>query len=307
MKKFLLLLIVFFPVLSYARDLNISYVKTPFNLQSIIMKNKNILEDELKPLGTSLKWHEINSGAIQAQAMASHSLDVAGVMNSTSIQIAASEGNPLKIVAAVSVPTKQFAIVAAKNGPKNMADLKGKTVAGPKGTVLHQLLAKALKQENLSTDDIKFVQMDIPKAYAALVSGKADAALLAANAVIKAEQHGCKVLTTAEGLVKPKLAIASSEDFIKNNKNLVDAVISAHNKSWEWIKANHDEAIAIAAKELGISISDAELLFSQTGFKQKFNKEDVKSMEEDQKFMLENGMIRNSVNPFDIVLSTAIE
>ncbi len=176
--------------------LNISYVKSPFNLQSIVMKKQGLLEKELEPLGVSVVWHEIDSGAQQAQAMAAGSLDVGGVMNTTSIQMARGEGNPIKIVAGVSRPTGVFAIVAAKNGVGDIKSLKGKIVAGPKGTVLHQILVAALAREGMSIDDVQFIQMDIPKAFAALESGRADAALLAANTVVKAQEAGGRILAT---------------------------------------------------------------------------------------------------------------
>ena len=111
--------------------LNISYVKSPFNLQSIVMKRQGLLEKELEPLGAKVVWHEITSGAQQAQAMAAGSLDVGGVMNTTSIQMARGEGNPIKIVAGVSRPTGVFAIVGKKGGVADVKSLKGKIVAGP--------------------------------------------------------------------------------------------------------------------------------------------------------------------------------
>ena len=64
--------------------LRICYVKSPFNLQHIVMKERGILEKHMEKLGVSVKWYDINSGATQAQAMASGDLDVSGVMNSTS-------------------------------------------------------------------------------------------------------------------------------------------------------------------------------------------------------------------------------
>ncbi|WP_140412300.1 ABC transporter substrate-binding protein, partial [Escherichia coli] len=92
------------------------------------------------------------------------------------------------IIAGVSRPTDTFAIVGAKNGVNSIAGLKGKKIAGPKGTVLHQTLVAALVKNGLSMNDVQFVQMDLPQAFAALQSSQVDAALLAATMVIKAEQ-----------------------------------------------------------------------------------------------------------------------
>lgn len=287
--------------------LNISYVKSPFNLQSIVMKRLGLLEKELEPLGVKVVWHEIDSGAQQAQAMAAGSLDVGGVMNTTSIQMARGEGNPIKIVAGVSRPTGVFAIVAGKDGVVDIRGLKGKIVAGPKGTVLHQILVAALAKEGMSINDVQFIQMDIPKAFAALESGRADAALLAANMVVKAQASGGRVIATADGLAVPKLAVAASESFIKNHPDRLAALLRAHDAAAAWIAANHDQAIAMGAEEQGMDIPTAEKLFAWSHFTQRFNQADLDSMNDDLDFMLVNGMMRNKVDPKDVVLPCALE
>ncbi|MCH5277702.1 MAG: ABC transporter substrate-binding protein [Desulfovibrionaceae bacterium] len=287
--------------------LNISYVKAPFNLQSIVMKRLGLLEKELEPLGVTVEWHEITSGAQQAQAMAAGSLDVAGVMNTTSIQMARGEGNPIKIVAAVSRPVGVFAIVGAKDGVTDIPGLKGKIVAGPKGTVLHQILVAALAREGMSIHDVQFIQMDIPKAFAALESGRADAALLAANMVVNALSAGGTVIASAEGLAVPKLAVAASESFIDQYPDRLAAVLRAHDKAAAWIAEHHDEAIAMGAEEQGVDIPAAEKLFGWSHFTQRFNQADLDSMNDDLAFMLDNGMMRNRVDPRDIVTPGAME
>ena len=55
-------------------------------------------------------------------------------------------------------------------------DLKGKKVAGPKGTALHQILVAALNSKGMNINDVEFLQMDLPKAQAALLGGHVDAA-----------------------------------------------------------------------------------------------------------------------------------
>ena len=292
---------------SAAEALNISFVKAPFNLQVIVMKELGLLEKELKPLGVDVVWHEITSGAQQARAMAAGSLDVSSVMNTTSIQMANGEGNAVKVVAGVSRPVDLFGVVGAKDGAADIKSLKGKIVAGPKGTVLHQLLVAALAKEGMNINDVQFIQMDIGKAFAALQSGQVDAALLSAASLLKAEQAGCKVLTTAKGLVTPKLGVAASDSFVKKHPERLAAVIKAHDDAWAWIEANHDRAIEMGAKEQKIDVASAEKMFQRSHFTQVFNEADLASMDEDLEFMLANDMMRNRVNPKDIVLPQAVK
>lgn len=295
--------------LAHADDktLDISYVKSPFNLQMIVMKEHNLLEKQAELLGLNVEWHEITSGAKQAQALASGDLDVAGVMNTSSVLMANGEGNPVIIIAGVSRPTDTFAIVGAKNGVDSITGLKGKKVAGPKGTVLHQTLVAALVKNGLSMNDIQFVQMDLPQAFAALQSGQVDAALLAATMVIKAEQEGAKVLTTANGLVVPKLVMASSDKVVKNHPDWIKAVIDAHDEANAWIEKNQAEAISLGAKVQGISSEDAQKLYNWSHFTQRMNQGDIISMKEDIQFMIKNDMMRNDIDVNSIVLPLAME
>ena len=125
-------------------EINISYVKAPFNLQSMVMREHKLLEKEFAADGIKINWHSINSGAQQAQAMAAGALDIGGVMNTTSVLLANAGGNPVKIAAGVSRPAQTFAIVTRPGLKLSIEQLRGKKIAGPRGTVLHQLLVAAL-------------------------------------------------------------------------------------------------------------------------------------------------------------------
>lgn len=286
---------------AWGETLKISYVKSPFNLQMMVMKEQQLLEKAMQPLGVDVEWLEITSGAKQAQALASGDLDIAGVMNTTSVIMANGEGNPVKIVAGVARPTDVFAIVGAKDGAKTITELKGKTVAGPKGTVLHQLLVAALANEGMSMNDIKFMQMDIPQAYAALQSGRVDAALLAANFVINAQNEDATVITTATGIVEPVLVMATSNTFLEKHPDRVKAAVAAHDEAWQWIESNPKEAVELGAKLQNISIEDAQKLYEWSHFTQRLDESDLQSMQKDMEFMLDNGMMRNHIDIKPIV------
>lgn len=310
MKKIFALLLsmgLFAQTLGKDNTLDISYVKSPFNLQLMVMKHQQLLEKAFAKEGIEVRWHEITSGSKQAQAIASGDLDIGGVMNSTSVLLANSAGNPIKIIAGVSRPTDTFALVAAKNGPQTIANLKGKTVAGPKGTVLHQLLVAALAKENLTINDVKFLQMGIPAAFSALQSGKIDAALLAASTVVAAKKEGLAIITTADGLVVPKLVMTTGQSVIDEHPQWIDLVVNSHDKAWQWINSHTDEAIVLGAKLQDIAVEDAKMLFDWAHFTQRFNQADIKSMQEDMYFLIDNHMMQNSVNISDLFEPGSIE
>ena len=249
-----------------ATDLNICYVKSPFNLQNIVMKENRMLEKEFAGSDVKVIWHEINSGAKQAQALAAGALDVSAVMNTASLLLAVGVGNDLVIATGAAHPNRVFALVGKKGHNYSVKDLKGKTVAGPRGTVLHQMLVAALKKEGMTMQDIQFVSMDPPKAYAALVGNSVDAALLAAGIVVKANDAGMKTITTAEGLVKPNLVMVARRAYAEEHPDLLKRVVAVHRKAHAWINENKEKALEMGAKAQGVSPEVAQKLFTGRRF-----------------------------------------
>lgn len=286
-------------------QINIAYVKDPFNLQNIVMKQHLSLEKEFQKDGIKINWVSINSGAQQAQAMAAGSLDVSAVMNTASLLMANGAGNKVLVATGVARPTQVFAVVGKAGQQMKIEDLKGKKVAGPKGTVLHQVLVAALKSKGMSINDVEFIQMDPGKAYAALMGKHVDAALLAASLIIKSNQAGAKTVVTADGLVNPLLVMAVSEKFAKENSALLERIVKVHRQTTKWIYENYDQAIAMGAKEAGVSLQDADKLAKWSHYFDVITDEDLQSLKSDQAFLLENNMMQNKVNTDQLVLPIA--
>lgn len=278
-----------------AMDLNICYVKSPFNLQNIVMKENRMLEKEFAGSDVKVIWHEINSGAKQAQALAAGALDVSAVMNTASLLLAVGVGNDLVIATGAAHPNRVFALVGKKGHNYSVKDLKGKTVAGPRGTVLHQMLVAALKKEGMTMQDIQFVSMDPPKAYAALVGNSVDAALLAAGLVVKANDAGMKTITTAEGLVKPNLVMVARRAYAEEHPDLLKRVVAVHRKAHAWINENKEKALEMGAKAQGVSPEVAQKLFDWSSFYDVLTEDDIRGMQEDKRFLIENGLMRTKM------------
>lgn len=278
-----------------ATDLNICYVKSPFNLQNIVMKENRMLENEFAGSDVKVIWHEINSGAKQAQALAAGALDVSAVMNTASLLLAVGVGNDLVIATGAAHPNRVFALVGKKGHNYSVKDLKGKTVAGPRGTVLHQMLVAALKKEGMTMQDIQFVSMDPPKAYAALVGNSVDAALLAAGLVVKANDADMKTITTAEGLVKPNLVMVARRAYAEEHPDLLKRVVAVHRKAHAWINENKEKALEMGAKAQGVSPEVAQKLFDWSSFYDVLTEDDIRGMQEDKRFLIENGLMRTKM------------
>lgn len=289
------------------KEINIVYVKAPFNLQNMVIKEHKLLEKAFAKDNVSIEWKTITSGAKQAQAMAAGAIDISAVMNTASLLMTNGAGNPVKIISGVSHPAETFAIVGKAGQKLDIKDLKGKKVAGPRGTVLHQLLIAALLKNGMKATDVEFISMDQPSTLSALTSGHIDAGLLAASGIIKAEKAGCEVITTAKDLVNVNLVMTAREKFIEDYPEAVEKVVKVQRQALEWINNNWDEAVAIGAKEHGISLEDAQKLAKWSNYYNALNENDIKGLAIDQEFLLDNQMMKQKVNVTELVTSFAKE
>ncbi|MGM0603928.1 MAG: NrtA/SsuA/CpmA family ABC transporter substrate-binding protein, partial [Bacillota bacterium] len=156
-------------------EINISYVKLPLNIPSIIEKKEKMFEKEFEKDGIEVNFPEITQGSKMTQAVAAGSLDFCNALGGTSLILAAANGVDIKMIGVYSRAPKAFTIMTKDENIKTAADLKGKKIVGPKGTILHQLLLAALVENNLSLKDVDFVNLGIAKGISALQAGSADA------------------------------------------------------------------------------------------------------------------------------------
>ncbi|POR00676.1 aliphatic sulfonate ABC transporter [Alkalispirochaeta sphaeroplastigenens] len=287
-------------------EINVSYVTSPFNLPIIVMREKGLLEEEFAPLGITVNWHEITSGAHQATALAAGSLDIASVINSTSVILSNAAGNEVIIASGFSRPRQTFGIMAGPDGPSSVAELRGARVAGPKGTVLHQILVSALDAHGMSEDDIEFFSMGLPQARMALLAGEVDAALQAASLIIRNQEAGYSLIATAEGYVVPKLVVGVRPRFLERHPDLVDRYRRVQERALAFIEAYPEEAIAIGAAEHEISLEDARKLFEWGDFTMHLSPDDLVSLVDDVEFLRAQGMIETGLDPRTFVNEAAL-
>lgn len=289
------------------KELNISYVKPPFVLQLLVMKDHKLLEKEFQADGIKINWHNMGTSPQAARAMGSGSLDIAGNMNTAALLMLNSEGLPVRVVTGTAHPTSNFAIVSKPGTELSVRDLKGKQVVGPKGTFLHQLLAAALEKEGMKESDVQFINTGIPKALSTILAGHADAAPVASSALIKANKAGAKTIINAERLVEPTLVMTTTKQFAEEHPDIVKRVDKVYAESLQWMKDHPAETAEMGAKEHGISIEDAKTLMERSHYFDKMTTKDLEDLKVNQKFLRDNGMMRNEVTVEELVLPVAME
>lgn len=285
-------------------ELTITHVTAPLNVPSIIQKNKNVFADEFSKNGKNveIKYAEITSGADQTQALASGDIDVLYAVGGTSVVLAAANGADIKILNMYSRSPEAFCMYSGDEVIQSAEDLRGKTVAGPVGTNLHQLLVAYLKEANMTIDDINYVNMSIPDAKAALDGGSIEVALLAGATAYQAKQQGYHLVTDGKGLTDAVIAVAVREDFYNDYKEELEVLKDAQASIINYINENHDETMEIVATELDLDKAAVEEMFAQYDFNIEITEEDYEAFQNVADFMYETEMIEQPIKTDELFI-----
>lgn len=285
-------------------DLTITHVTSPLNVPSIIQKANNVFANEFKANGkdVTINYADITSGADQTQALASGDVDVLYAVGGTSVISAAANGADIKILNMYSRSPEAFCMYSHDASIKSAEDLRGKTIAGPTGTNLHQLLVAYLEKAGMTIEDVNFVNMKIPEARAALETKDIDVALLAGPTAYQAQKDGYNLVTNGKGLTDAVIAVAVTEKFYNEHKEDLEIFKQAEANIIKYMNENHDEAMEIVAKELDLDKSAVEDMFKQYDFSIETTDADVKAFQNVADFMLKTGMIENEVKVEDLFI-----
>jgi NitT/TauT family transport system substrate-binding protein len=146
--------------------------------------------------------------------------------------------------------------ILARNSIPDIKSFKGKTIAVEVGGVSHFFLLQVLKEAGLSSNDVKLINVSPDAAAAAYSSGKVDIAVTYEPFLGKAKS------TQTDGRViydSSKMPTAITDlylfdsQFVAQNPQAITAFVKGIFKGLEFLKTNEQEALEIAAKQLGIT------------------------------------------------------
>ena len=268
-----------------------TYVTSPLNVPTSIEKDQGIFATDFGEMGITTDYAELTSGADQTQALASGDVQVLYAVGATSVILSAANGADIKVLNMYSRSPKAFCMYSKDDTLTSPESLKGKTIAGPTGTNLHELLVSYLAQADMTLDDVNYVNMSIPDAKAGLDGGSVDVALLAGAAAYNAEKQGCHKVTDGEGLIKAIIAVATTQKFYDEHPEVIAQLEKSQQEIADFMKENPDETISIVAKELDLDEEAVKEMYGYYDFSLDISDDDKEGFQKTADFMLESGMI----------------
>lgn len=273
--------------------LTVTYVTSPLNVPTIIEKDQGIFEKEL---GVPVEYAELTSGADQTQALASGDVQVLYAVGATSVILSAANGADIKVLNMYSRSPKAFCMYSKDESLTTPESLKGKTIAGPTGTNLHELLVSYLAQAGMTLDDVNYVNMTIPDAKAGLDGGSVDVALLAGATAYNAEQQGYHLVADGEGLISALIAVATTLKFYDEHPDVIKKLNAAQEEIASYMADNQEATMETVAATLDLDVDAVKEMYGFYDFSTEITDADKEGFQKTADFMYESGMIENELD-----------
>ena len=273
--------------------LTVTYVTSPLNVPTIIEKDQGIFEKEL---GVPVEYAELTSGADQTQALASGDVQVLYAVGATSVILSAANGADIKVLNMYSRSPKAFCMYSKDETLTTPESLKGKTIAGPTGTNLHELLVSYLAQADMTLDDVNYVNMTIPDAKAGLDGGSVDVALIAGATAYNAEQQGYHLVADGEGLISALIAVATTQKFYDEHPDVIEKLNAAQDEIASYMSDSQDETMETVAAALDLDVDAVKEMYGYYDFSTEITDADKEGFQKTADFMYESGMIENELD-----------
>jgi NitT/TauT family transport system substrate-binding protein len=182
------------------------------------------------------------------QAMASDSLDI-GLGSGPALAFIV-KGAPIKAVAAMAGPPLLLAIVVRPDGPKSVAELKGKKISvSTAGSLTYWLVSETARRQGWGPKGIEIEPMGaMPGQIAAMKRGDIDGAIMDIGNAFALEKRGeGRILLRFTDLKDFHIhVIFATDKLIASHPELVRGFLKGWFETIAFMRANKAETVAIA-------------------------------------------------------------
>jgi NitT/TauT family transport system substrate-binding protein len=203
--------------------------------------------------GLEIESIAFTGDARMQQAMASDSLDIA--LGSGPAMAFIVKGAPIKAVAAMAGPPLLLAIVVRPDGPKSVADLKGKKISvSTAGSLTYWLVSETSRRQGWGPKGIEIAPMGaMPGQIAAMKRGDIDGAIMDIGNAFELEKRGeGRILVRFTDIKDFHIhVIFATNKLIAEHPDAVRGFLKGWFETIAFMRKNKAETVAIAKEVTG--------------------------------------------------------
>ncbi|MFT4021847.1 MAG: ABC transporter substrate-binding protein [Acinetobacter sp.] len=209
----------------------------------------------LKGLSYKINWYEFPAAAPVAEALKVDGIDI-GYLGDAPFIFANSNGGTAKAIAVYKSDPYPVAILVPQNSSIHSAkDLKGKSLAFNKGSISHLLTLRALEQQGLKPEDVKFKFLPPADGKLAVANGSVDAWVVwdPYTAYAELKDH-FRVVVNGRGLYSGYTFLAATDKSLndQNKRVAIQDFVYRLKASQIWAGQHGDEFGKAYAKITGL-------------------------------------------------------
>jgi len=208
-----------------------------------------------KEVGIDYQPSYFRGGGEVVRAVTTRATDITGTNSPAALMIAASRGEPIRIVSGSGAPLLGiYWIVKADSPIKSVKDLRGKKIGfSSPGSVTHTTLQAILKAEGLEKET-EMVRVGTPgDSWAAIKNGVVDAGWHVSPAVYALiQKKEARIAINGADYIKhyQQSVVAVMEDVIKRDPDMIRNFLKARARAVKFLGGNREKTISIWAEEL---------------------------------------------------------
>ena len=205
-----------------------------------------VAEGFYKDAGLDVTLVQGNGSGNTAQLVANGRSEIA-YADAVAVSQLIAKGAPMKVLSTVYQSNPNEVSALKKTGIKSIKDLAGKKVGVPSGSSQTTMLPLLLKANNLKESDVNLINMPPTAMVPSLLQGQVDAILGSVDSYqIQLEAQGAQTdnfMFADNGVPTVSTSIFASDNYIKNNPEVVRKFIAASLKGWYFALDNPEKAV----------------------------------------------------------------
>ena len=230
--------------------------------------------------------------------------DEFGISYQPDLLLARSEGIPVVAVHSIVKTPLNSIMTLGDSGIDNPSKLKNKTIGYPGIPLNIGILSSILEEQDLTIDDVILVDVGFDL-VPALLSERVDAIIGAfwshESILIELEGREVNILKFEEwGIPKyHELVLVTSEEYFKNNEEIVEKFVDAFSRGYEKSIENNDEsmeALIAAFPEVNIELETQGIKLLSPLWQESFDSDGMDSWNKFGDWMKDKGLISESLD-----------
>ena len=230
--------------------------------------------------------------------------DEFGISYQPDLLLARSEGIPVVAVHSIVKTPLNSIMTLGDSGIDNPSKLKNKTIGYPGIPLNIGILSSILEEQDLTIDDVELVDVGFDL-VPALLSERVDAIIGAfwshESILIELEGREVNILKFEEwGIPKyHELVLVTSEEYFKNNEEIVEKFVDAFSRGYEKSIENNDEsmeALIAAFPEVNVELETQGIKLLSPLWQESFDSDGMDSWNKFGDWMKDKGLISESLD-----------